>query len=157
MEKLNQIARHSTEALLRISSEARPENLALYQNEISIYRGELTPIHTLRQITRAKMSFPNLPDQFFDILRERITANGFTDDRFTDAVSNVIDNCHYPTPTIADFISFDKKVKLNSYEDMLKKTNEFGSEIWASYEQKMLPGRKKPVWVHVDEVKLLGL
>jgi hypothetical protein len=140
-----------------MSSEARLENLALYQNEISIYRGELTQIHTLRQIIRAKMSFPNLPDQFFDVLRERIEANKFTDPRLADAVSHVIDNCHYPTPTVADFISFDKKVKLNSYEDMLKKTNELGKEVWDSYEQQMLPGRKKPVWIHVDEVKLLGL
>lgn len=141
---------------LRTLSEINPEN-SVSQNELSLYKGDLTPIIVLREIARAKAAFPALPNTFFDILRDRINANKFSDERFTDSVNNVIDTCPYPTPTIANFISFDKRIKINSYEEMMKKASEFGPEIWKSYRMVKFPEREKPVWVHIDDMKAAKL
>lgn len=137
-------------------SETRPENSVL-RNEISLYTGPLTAEVVLREIVRAKAAFPSLPTVFFDVLRDRINANSFTNERFKDAVNYVIDNCRYPTPTIADFVSYDKRIKFSTYDEMLKKASDLGPEIWRSYKPVILPGREKAVWMHVDDMKEAGL
>lgn len=43
---------------------------------------------------------------------------GFTDDKMRDAINYVIDNCKYPIPSIAEFLSFDRVVKLYSYQEV---------------------------------------
>ncbi len=126
-------------------------------DSLSVYRGELTTQGIIKGVSAIQKSFPSLPIEFYEVLKDRIKASGFSDDRFIDAVNHVIDNCVYPQPTVAQFVSFDKKIKLNTYEEMIKKTNEIGPEIWKSYKQVMLPGRVKPVWVHIDEANQLGL
>lgn len=65
---------------------------------------------------KLKLSFPALNSAFYDVFMYRIKDNGFSNQRLTDAVKYVIDNCVYPQPTIAQFISFDKKIKLYGYE-----------------------------------------
>ena len=126
-------------------------------NEISIYKGELHPECIFENVGRIKKSFPTLPIDFFDVFDDRLKANGFTDERLNDAVAHVIDTCIYPTPTIAQFISFDKTIKLYSYEDMVKKTEEFGPEIWNTYISIQFPDRVKKAWVHVDDIKKYNL
>ena len=139
-----------------MSQETRRENSASC-NEISLYTGSLTAEVVLREIVKAKAAFPSLPTVFFDVLRDRISANAFTNERFKDAVNYVIDNCRYPTPTIADFVSYDKRIKFSTYDEMLKKSTDLGPEIWKSYKPVKLPGREKAVWVHVDDMKMAGL
>lgn len=124
---------------------------------MSIYTGQLTPTVVLQEIVKAKIAFPALPKEYFDMLRLRLEANNFSDDRLKDAVAHVIDTCTYPTPTIANFIGFDKRIKINSYEDMVKKATEFGPDIYKSYRMVKFPEREKPVWVHVDDMKLAKL
>ena len=82
---------------------------------------------------------------------------GFCDSRLDDAVRNVIATCVYPTPTIANFISWDRTFKVFTYEDMLKKTNDMGTEIWNNYRAVQFKNREKKVWVHVDHVKMYNL
>lgn len=60
-------------------------------------------------------AFPKLPNTFADILMERALEKGFTDNRLIDAINNVIDNCIYPEPTLANFLSFDKRAKIYNY------------------------------------------
>lgn len=100
-----------------------------------------------------KKSFPSLPIGFYDVFTDRLKENGFSDDRLTDAVAHVIDNCRYPQPSIADFISFDKKYKVYTYGQMLKMSDELGSVIWNSYKPVKFPERSKIVWVDVDDIK----
>lgn len=57
---------------------------------------------------KVSQAFPTLPEPFYDLLCERIKEHGFTDERLKKSVNYVIDHCIYPTPTIAQFISFDK-------------------------------------------------
>jgi hypothetical protein len=77
---------------------------------VSVYRGELTTQGIIQNISRIKLTFPCLPIEFYDILTDRLKVHGFSDARLTDAVLHVIDTCKYPTPTIADFITYDKRV-----------------------------------------------
>lgn len=50
----------------------------------------------------------SLPTDFQDLLLERMNANKFTDERLQRAVDGVIEHCTYPTPTIADFLKWDR-------------------------------------------------
>lgn len=86
-----------------------------------------------------------------------VRESNFTDERLRDAVKHVICTCPYPTPTIANFISFDKKIKLNTYDEMLKKASELGADVWKLYKPVKLPERSRAVWVHVDDMKAAGL
>ena len=45
-------------------------------------------------------------------------ANQFSDQRMIDSIGYVIDNCLYPTPTIANLISYDRRVKLYTYQEV---------------------------------------
>jgi hypothetical protein len=61
----------------------------------------------MENMKRIKSAFPLLQEGFYDVLCERLKANGFYDDEFEKAVSYVIDNYKYPTPSIAEFLNFD--------------------------------------------------
>jgi hypothetical protein len=118
-------------------------------NEISVYRGSLTDSNIVIELAKAKIAFPALPVDFFNMLSDRLKANGFTDDRLRDAVDHVIDTCLYPTPTIANFISFDKKIKLYTYDEYCK----FCAEgVGGNYQPIKFPDRPKPVWIHVNDI-----
>lgn len=122
-----------------------------------MYSGVLANEVAAINITKIKAAFPALPDAFFDILASRIIDNDFCNERLTDAVNHVIDTCQYPTPTVADFVSFDRKIKVFNYEEMLKKGGEFGNEIWKNYGAIQFKNRAKKVWVHIDEIKMYNL
>lgn len=99
-----------------------------------------------------------LTDQYFDLLRERLTANGFSNSRLRDAVNYVIDNFKWSSPpAIANFISYDKTFKVYNYYEMMKKFNECGPEIWNSYKPIKFRNKQKPVWVHVNDIETFGL
>jgi len=87
------------------------------ENQISIYRGTLDKVIIVENLGRIKAAFPSLPPEFFKIFGERIKDKGFTNERLKEAVNNVIDNCQYPTPTLANFLSFDKRIKVYSYNE----------------------------------------
>jgi hypothetical protein len=124
---------------------------------MSLYTGQLTTQGRIDAIVKIKQAYPELPIGFFDVFDERIGANGFSDERLADAVNWVIDNVPYPKPTIASFISFDKKIEINTYEAMINKTNEFGGDVWKNYTAIQFPDREKKVWVRNDDVKMYNL
>jgi len=128
-------------------------SVAIQNSEISIYKGELTTKNVVKCVSKIKKAFPTLPADFYDVFSERIKDNGFTDERLQDAINNVIDNCIYPVPTIANFISFDKRIKVFTYDEMVKKCNESGPETWNSYKGVLLPGNVKKVWIHVNDIE----
>ena len=59
-----------------------------------------------------KSAFPKLSVEWYEILKKRLIEKGFTKQRFFDAVNYTIDNCIYPEPTIAQILSYDKKIYL---------------------------------------------
>jgi len=133
------------------------ENISKFQqeDEISIYKGHLTDSNIVIELAKAKIAFPVLPVDFFTLLSDRLKANHFTDERLHDAIAHVIDTCPYPTPTIANFISFDKKFKVFTFEEMLKKLDDYGQDkkFWDSYKSIQFSDREKRVWVHIDDIK----
>lgn len=100
---------------------------------LSVYSDTLDPRNAANEVVKLKIAFPNLPPEFYDILLERIKENGFTDKRLKDAINNLIDNFTYSTPTIANIISFDKRIKLYSYNQIIEMVNEYGTLIWQNY------------------------
>jgi len=95
---------------------------------------------------RIKRAFPSLGAGFYDTLDDRIRANGFTAERLKDAVANVIDNCRYPQPSIADFINFDKTIKFKTWHEMTK------DDCWDTYLPVKFPDRPKTVWIHANDI-----
>jgi len=87
--------------------------------EISVYQGvPASGLVIARETAKMQVAFPKLESTFVAVLTERIIKNNFTEQKVKDAISYLMDNFHYQTPTIADVISFDKKIKLWSYEDV---------------------------------------
>lgn len=62
----------------------------------------------------------------FDLLKERFKENGFTNERLRDAINHVIDTYEGwdKLPNIANFIQYDKKVKIYTYKELLDKYRE---------------------------------
>jgi predicted GNAT superfamily acetyltransferase len=65
-----------------------------------------------------KQAFPQLPVGFYNILHDMIRDDGFSDSRLVDAVKHVIKTCVYPTPTIAQIVNFDRRIKLHTYGEV---------------------------------------
>lgn len=125
--------------------------------ELSIYTGELTKPIIVEMTIKIRQTFPSLPVGFFDILSDRLVANNFTDQRLKDAVDYVIDNCIYPTPTIAQFISFDKRIKLYTHSQMLKMNQEFSGKVFKYYKSVRIGKNEFPVYAHLNDIKEYNL
>ena len=125
-------------------------------SSISAYSGELKTESVIKAVKDIKSSFPSLPPGFYDIFSERVKANGFSDQRLKDAVSHVIDNCRYPTPTIADFISFDKRIKTYSYREIAEMVHK-GEDVMSNYKAIKFKKYPKYVWIHVNDVQEYGI
>jgi hypothetical protein len=105
--------------LPKISQTTKTSN-----NELSIYQGgQLTQAAVIRETEKIFIAFPKIEAQMVSLLRERFKANGFNDERMSDAINFVIDNYRAwdKLPAIADFVSFDKTVKVYTYGELMTK------------------------------------
>jgi aspartyl/asparaginyl-tRNA synthetase len=89
----------------------------------------LSDIGVARSMRKLQSAFPKQSKEFFNVLAERLIANGFTDQRLTDAVNNLIDNFKFKELNIADIVKFDKKMKLYNYKEACKLVTEDGFEF----------------------------
>ena len=108
---------------------------------VSKYQGQLTPNVLATQIKKLQTAFPKQTLDFFNILVERIKANGFSDERLIDAVNNVIDNFQYKELNISDIIKWDKREKLITYNQLLGIVSS-GKGKWDEYEIVEIDGKK---------------
>lgn len=121
--------------------------------QVSAYKGVLTKETVVKSCIKIKQTFPALTTDFFDILSERITENKFSDERLKASVNHVIDNCVYLQPTIAQFLSYDKKIKLYTYEDLFLSSDDL-RRIAHNYQKvKVFEGQKKPMWAHINDIE----
>lgn len=120
--------------------------------DISIYKGELTQKNIVSNVAIIKKSFPSLPTGFYDVLIDRLKANEFSDQRLNDAVNHVIDTCIYPTPTIANFISFDKKIKTYTYNQVIDMLDEGDDKAFDHYKPVKFNNLPALVWVHINDI-----
>ena len=114
---------------------------------ISLYSDELTKECVVKGGIIIKASFPNLSNEFISILSDRFMDKGFTDNRLNDCIKHVIDTCQYPTPTMAQFLSFDKRKKLYTYNDICLLVDK--GDNFKYYEIKEIDGVKW--WVKKEE------
>jgi hypothetical protein len=131
-------------------------DLILDKGELSLYRGSLTTNCVIQNTIKIKSSFPALPEGFYEIFSDRIQDCGFTDERLNDAVNNVIDTCIYPTPTIAQFISWDKRVKVYKYPDIIKMLDD-DPKAFDRYQRIELDGLPEAVWIHINDIAKYGI
>jgi len=71
-------------------------------------------------VAKLFIAFPKMDTGFWDLLSERIVANGFTKERLKNAVEYVLDNFAYKELNISDIIRFDKRVKLYTFNELYK-------------------------------------
>jgi len=90
-------------------------------------------------------------------LIERAREIGFSDERLKSAVNHVIDNCIYPTPTIAEFISFDVKVKTYTYLQVCGMVDKGDEKAFEKHKRILLKGHTEPVWIHVNDISKYGI
>jgi len=138
---------------LQESSQELLQSIA-NDSTITIYRGELSQEVVAKGVAKIKAAFPSLTPEFFQLFISRVRDKGFSDERLTEAVNHVIDNCQYPTPTLANFLSFDKRVKVLSYEELcdLVTTNRATFENYAN-----IIINEKRFWVRKADKELYNL
>mgnify|MGYP006286468695 CR=1 FL=1 len=125
--------------------------------EVSIYDGELTQENVVGNVKKIMVAFPQLEKGFYDIFYQRIHENEFSDEKLTAAVNHVIDNCVYPTPTIANFLSYDKRVRLYTYYQVIGMIDEYRKDVFKIYRLVKIKGFDKPFYARVDDIENYGL
>jgi len=120
--------------------------------EISLYKGILTLQTIVQCSVKVKKAFPDLPAEFFEVFQEMIKSEAFTDERLMDAVDNVIKTCIYPKPTIAQFISFDKRIKVHKYPEIVKMVEDGDPNAFDRYKRIKFDNLPEAVWVHVNDI-----
>lgn len=76
---------------------------------------------------------------FFNLLSERVVANGFSNERLKDAINHILDNFQYKELVISDIIKFDRKVKLYTYSEVVNMVTK-GAAIWSDFEMREING-----------------
>ena len=119
MEELTRLERLLPQIQQTSEESLRPEfYLSLYR-DLPPARGD----EIANECSRIQAAFPQLPPTFFLILTQRIVEKKIPIRQITDAVNNLIDNFRYPTPTVADVIGFDKKVKVYTHPEVVAMLN----------------------------------
>ena len=103
-----------------------------------------TPDEIAKSIKRLRAAFPKMGNGFFDVLYERLVKNGFTSQRLDDAVNHVIDSFQYKELNVADVVSFDKRAKLFSYNQMCNEVAN-GQSVMDDFQRLQIDG--KNYWV----------
>lgn len=128
MKKYNETEAKNIERRIK-RSETGEFSLSKYPH------GHLEPEFMIKQIHRAKCTFPANPPEFWDILMDRLIEKGFTNERLRDAVNYVIDTCQYPTPTAANFLSYDRLEKLYTYNEVCDMVTRNGYNMEKDFEK----------------------
>ena len=120
-------------------------------SEISVYTDKLTKAEAVIQEARIKKAFPKMFEGQVSLLMEMFPENNFTDNRMRDAVNHVI--CTYEgwdkLPNIANFIQYDKKIKIYTYKEIC--------EIGFEGMQAIDIGQDSPRWTLIENVEKLKL
>lgn len=104
--------------------------------EISTYVDKYPNEIQLQQaVGKLMIAFPKMSKEFFILLSEYLLKEKFTEERLKDAVDNVICKFQYKELNISDIISFDKRVKLYTYNDVYKTEGIFPSPNYILYDK----------------------
>lgn len=146
-----------TGSLQKLSQNISQLTVREGKSTISVYSGKLTTECIIKQVKKLKAAFPGLPVGFYDVLSERVKGLGFCDQRLIDAVNNCIDTCAYPAPAIANIISWDKRIELHTYHEILELVGKYGVSVWDDYKALKTDGVKKRVFASVVDIERYNL
>lgn len=92
-------------------------------------------------MNRLKAAFHKMAsnNDFFDLLSERVVANGFSNERLKDAINQILDNFQYKELVISDIIKYDRKIKLYTYSEVVNMVTK-GLATWPDFEIKEING-----------------
>lgn len=89
-------------------------SLSLYNDAPASPRDVALALKTLRD------SFPKAEDGVFRVLSTAVVEDGMTAEQLADAVRHLVRNHRYATFTPADILSFDSRVPLYTYREVLR-------------------------------------
>lgn len=113
---------------------------------VSLYVADnLSDVGIAKNLKKLQIAFPKQSVEFFNVLAERLIANGFTDERIKDAVNHIIDSFQYKELNISDIIKFDKRIKLYSHSDICNEIH--NNRVSFSDFEKYKKVGKKQFWV----------
>jgi len=119
-----------------LQNNQQNDYLEKVSNKLSIYgKGEVTTECLAKGKKIIKASKPELPNGWYDVLDYMIEENGFTDQRFIDAVEVMITTCVYPKPSHADILSYDKFIDAYTWEELLDNVRNASPEYRGKYLQ----------------------
>ena len=112
-------------------------------SEISIYSGPVANESEIEsEVNKLVAAFPDVKNDFLIVLVERMIDKNFTKERVKEAINHVIDTNPYKRPSIADIISFDRKIKLYTYSEIQAKCYP-GYSAFDQFEKIEIEGRKR--------------
>ena len=90
------------------------------QSEVSVYDdGQLTAKVLVEQNKRLRTAFPDITEDYIKLLNQILKERNFSDEHFTDAVTNLIMTYKWPsTPRLADILGYDVRVKTFTYNQV---------------------------------------
>jgi hypothetical protein len=114
-----------------------------HNNEISIYQDPVATQSELKsEFKKLIAAFPEVDNDYIIVLTSRLVEKRFTKQRVQDAINNIIDTCPYRRPSIADIISFDKKVRIYDYSEVEKMCSP-GRSAFEKFERVNINGKWK--------------
>lgn len=103
-------------------------------NQLSIYgEGRVSAEILAKNIILIKKAFPRLTQGWFDVLEQMLDEYNFTDERLNDATKNLIVTCQYPEPTISNLLSYDQKIEVYTYDELLETSKDYSPQQRRSF------------------------
>ena len=90
---------------------------------VSKYSGVPATNEELAAILTEMVAVYPIVNEKLAVLVKVLKTNNFTSGRLKDACMHVMETCKYKEPTIADFVQFDRCVKLYTYSECLRLIN----------------------------------
>lgn len=114
-----------------------------HTSEISIFTGVTASENEIKsEVKKLMAAFPDVKNDFLIVLVERIIDKNFTKERVRDAINHVIDTNPYQRPSIANIVSFDRKIKVYTYSEISAKCYP-GYSAFDYFEKIEIEGRKR--------------
>jgi len=123
---------------------------------LSVYDDELIDERdVVKNIMRIRKSFPDLHDGFYEIISEMVFKLRFTKKQLEDAADNLIINFRYGRePNPAEILSWDKKIRLYSWNEIADICDKENSSVWDKFQKVKISGYDKIFYVKKNKLNL---
>lgn len=142
-----------------MTAPLRKDSLALTlakngSSEVSVFGSTPATVMQIRQsVHKLSVAFPQMSQDFFNLLVERIAKTNMSSQRLEYAVNKVLDTFTYKQLTIADILSLDVRCRVLSYAEMCNEAARRNVSTDA-YAPVRIGGLDKPGWVSkVDKAR----